>query len=272
MRGKLLGVFTAVVLFASVAVGTFVYLSSRPSSSVGNGEGFDISHVDAPKPVVVAPPPTPVEPPPPDFRTVSHDPLPSAGTSGSAVRPGSSAGSSSAPAADSPAREKEKAFLAAHGKELASYHAKLGAIAMQYYKTNPVVRDVDRAFAGMSRYMAVKRQFDRDRDPYKFARDAIALPEVRAEIARRVAQPAVWTAALGMISAAMKNPPPASLYNEAKRFMTGDDKVAGYVSEFTGVVTQNVPALVKGIPPGMDTRPFEKLANDVNPNSGLPKR
>lgn len=278
MRNKLLGVFTAVVIFASIAVGVFVYLSSRPSSSVGSGEGFDLAAVEAPKPpkVVVAPVAAPVDAPPPDYRLsgIQRDaslggPAP-AGTA--APRPGTPASASPAPAAapETAQRQREKAWLAAHGKEVEAYHAKLDKIAMQFYKTHPVVRDVDRAFAGMSRYMAVKQQFDKDRDPYAFARGALALPEVRAEIARRVADPAVWGAAIGMMTTALKNPPPPSLYNEAKNFMTGDQKVAGYITEFTGVAANNVGAIVKGIPPGTDTSGLEKLAHDVAPGAPLP--
>lgn len=271
MRNKLLGAFTALVIFASIALGTFVYLSSRPSSSVGSGEGFDLAQVEERKPVVVAPP-APAQPQ--DMRPmIGESPdSPIAGPAGSAppraTAPAASA--SGAEPAPTAARAREKAYLAAHGKEIAAYHAKLDAIAMKFYKTHPVVRDVDRAFAGMSRYMAVKRQFDKDRDPYKFAREAIALPEVRSEIARRAADPAVWNAAISMMLQALKNPPPASLYGEAKNFMTGDEKVAGYVTEFTGVVTSNVGALVKGIPRDADVRPLEKLARDVAPGAPIP--
>jgi hypothetical protein len=66
--------------------------------------------------------------------------------------------------------------------------------------------------------MEVKIRFDKNRDPYSFARDSLALPEVRAEISKRLKQPEVWTAALGMITSALKanrDPRHAAPWNSA---------------------------------------------------------
>ncbi|MCX5788236.1 MAG: hypothetical protein NTX64_06990 [Elusimicrobia bacterium] len=96
---------------------------------------------------------------------------------------------------------------------------KLGLITRPYRLRNPVVREVSWAFGRLPRYMEVKDQFERDGDPFKFARGAIALPEVRAEISRRLSDPRAWMAALGMIHDAMMDPPPKEIYNAALRFM-----------------------------------------------------
>ncbi len=298
MSNRALAVVTAVVLLLSFSVGTYIYLSSRPSSSAGSSNGFDLSGGEKAGIAVEGAP----APAPPGKIQSSPHPLigygdddaeeegasavvsgvpggahPSASADGVAAAiaavPGAAAaaaggsGGSTTPAAQ---RAHELDFLAKHGRELAAYHANLNKIAMKYFNSNPVVRDVDKAFAGMSNYMAVKKRYDKGGDPFQFARDAIALPEVRAEIAKRMTDPAVWGAALGMITEALKQPPPAALYKEAQNFMTADDKVADYVVGFTGDVAKNVPALIKGIPPGADLSGMKKIITDVAPSAALP--
>jgi hypothetical protein len=169
-------------------------------------------------------------------------------------------------------RRAEAAFLARHGAELANYERRLGRITSRYYKDYPVVRQVDKDFARMPRYMAVKDQYARSGDPFTFVRDAIALPEVRNEIAQKMADPAAWVAAIGMVSAALKDPPPPAVYQAAQQFMTGDPAMTAYMSDFTQIATKNAPIIAQSIPPGTDLSALSKLANDVSPGSVPPSR
>lgn len=184
-----------------------------------------------------------------------------------------SSGSSAAPPAPVAKRPEavasstlqEQAFLRANGQKLQAYHQKLKTIGEQGYKKYPVARQVDEAFARMPRYMQVRDEFIRTKDPFRFARESLALPEVRNEIKRRMAQPEAWAAALGMISEALKNPPPPEIYKAAQGFLSGDAAITGYMGEFVSEATRNVGALAKGIPAGMDLGALQKLAEDVAP-------
>ena len=163
-------------------------------------------------------------------------------------------------------RQHEKEFLAAHGAELARYHEKLRRITNRYYKKYPVVRDVDKTFAGMSRYMELKRRYDRDGAPLEFLHGAIALPEVRAEISRRLTDLQAWKASLGMISDSLKDPPPPVIYQEASRFMANPE-ITNYVSQFSGEVTKNLPTAAAAMTPDMNMTPILKVVQDVSPQS-----
>lgn len=188
-------------------------------------------------------------------------------------RPTPSASQASGEPAQSPAaaprpegREREQAFLARHGAALKTYHARMAGIALRYRKTHKVVAEVDMAFAAMPRYMEVKKRFDRQRDPYAFARDALALPEVRAEVSKRLKDPAVWSAALGMITATLKEaPPPKAFYDEALSFMSGDAAVAEHVSRFTEEAAKQAPAMAAALPKDpKELAALQKLVADGN--------
>ena len=159
----------------------------------------------------------------------------------------------------------EEQFLRAHAAEIQAYHAKLGAIGERYYQRYKVVRDVDAAFTAMPRYMEVRDQFIRERNPFKFARDAIALPEVRAEIARRLAQPDAWKVAVGMMTEALKNPPPPELYKAAQQFMASE-QMTEYLKDFTTEASKNAAVVAKALPE-TDVAALSKLAQDVAPNA-----
>lgn len=190
-------------------------------------------------------------------------PTPSASAPGSGSAPAAPAASSPAPLAG---RERESAFLARHGAALKQYHARMAGIALRYRKTHKVVAEVDMAFAAMPRYMEVKKRFDRQRDPYAFARDALALPEVRAEVSKRLKEPAVWSAALGMVTATLKEaPPPKAFYDEALSFLTGDPAVSEHVERFTQEAASQAPAMASALPkdPG-ELAALQKLVADGN--------
>jgi|GEM_PF-5606899 len=254
---------------ASVAIGWY-YLHADTTPTTSSSSGFDLAQVDArPAPGSVARPRRPSGPqtsPLPVFGSLGDD------LQGAPVAAGASAASAAAAggAASKYDRRNEAKFLADHGAELHNYQRRLDAITNRYFKAYPVVRDVDRQFAQMPRYMAVKQRYDQDGNPFAFARDAIALPEVQNAVAQRLADPQAWRAALGMINDALKDPPPPAVYQQAQQFMTGDPAMTAYMTDFTNVAKQNVPALVQGIPPGMDVTPMQKLARDIAPPSALP--
>ena len=276
-RGGILPMlFMIAVLAASCAVGGYyLYINSRSNSRL-SGNGFDVAKVDA------APAAAPSA-----YKSnqPTASPMPISGMPGfnappqetqNGIGPGvfkAGAPQSAAPAAPSASsaaeRAREKEFLTKHGAELQNYEEKvLGNITRKYQKNNQIVRDVDHAFGAMPRYMAIKNRYGKDKDPFGFARDAIALPEVRAEIAKRMADPAVWKAALGMITEAMRNPPPKAIYDEAKHFMQKEDAVAEYVSgEGADNARKNMGAITGAMGPDTDMSGLQKLAADIAPGA-----
>ena len=160
----------------------------------------------------------------------------------------------------------EKEFLRVHGAEIRAYHAKMGRIARLYYARHRVVRDVDRAFGRLPRYMAVKHAYQRDDNPFKFARDAIALPEVRGEIKRWLGNPQAWLAALGMINQTLRDPPPQDVYRAAQEFMDAPD-MADYLKEFTADASKHSDAMRKAVAQGADTSSLNQLMRDLAPGA-----
>lgn len=236
-----------------------------------SSSGFDLSHVsDSARPAVTGAREEVRSSPAPVIGGVAEAPA-----VGLAGRPAPSASApegdapSSSPAA-SPARlegrAREQAFLARHGAALERYHARMADIALRYRKTHKVVAEVDMAFAAMPRYMEVKKRFDRERDPFAFARDALALPEVRAEVSKRLKEPAVWSAALGMITATLKQaPPPKEFYDEALSFLTGDPAVSEHVERFTQEAAAQAPAMASALPKDpAELAALQKLVADGN--------
>lgn len=260
---KLIAVMAACILLFA-AVGVFVFHSGQEESAFSR-TGFDLSRVEQ-RQAVAARATTPLLP--------SSSPAPMKGsdilTAGSDLPSGPSAGRTSKTTAPDWKKEDEKKFLAQHAAELTAYRARLQRITDRYYKESPVVRDVDRAFGQMSRYMAIKRRYEQDRDPFQFTRDAVALPEVRAEIRRRLADPEVWKASLGMISDALKDPPPPAVYKGVQGFVLKDPSVSAYIGgELAQDVTKNLNAatITAAIGPETDLAPITKMVQDMDPRA-----
>jgi hypothetical protein len=205
---------------------------------------------------------------------------PAVGAGGVPLPPARDGAAPAAPGASAPAsaparlegRAREAAFLAQHGAALKQYHAKMAGVALKWRKTHKVVAEVDMAFAAMPRYMEVKKRFDRQRDPFSFARDALALPEVRAEVSKRMKDPAVWAAALGMISETVKTaPPPKAFYDEALSFLTSEPAVSDHVSKFTEEASAQAPLIAQSLPVGTDLTPLQKMVTDFTAASASAK-
>lgn len=268
--------FMIAALAASCAVGGYyLYINSRGSSRMSD-QGFDVAKVDAAP--AAAPsaykPNQPAASPMPIAGMPAFNPPPPAptGAAPGTFTPGANqpAGDPGMSTSEAKERARQKEFLAKHGAEISNYQNKvLGKITQKYYQNNPVVRDVDKAFGAMPRYMAIKNRYAKEKDPFAFARDAIALPEVRAEIAKRMADPAVWKAAIGMINEALRNPPPKAIYDEAKHFMQKSDDIADYVAnEAMGNARKNMDAITGAMGPETDMTGLQKLASDISPGLG----
>jgi len=166
-----------------------------------------------------------------------------------------------------PQRAKEKQFLSSHGAELDRYGSKLNRITTRYYRSDPVVREVDRSFGQLPRYMAVKHRYERDHDPFQFVRDSVALPEVRSEISKHMRNPRVWKASLGMIFDALRDPPPPAIYNAAKELVTKDGQVSDYMNGFTTDVFTNMPTNADVLPPNADMGLLWNVVKDIRPEA-----
>lgn len=253
-------------LTASAAWGLYTHL--HKSGEALSDSGFDLSSV------------TPSQAPallPAEREAAQASPAPVVGELADAPpvglqgRPAASASGAGAPPAAGPARPTkaeserghEAAFLAAHRAEIKRYHGRLTDIALKYRRSHKAVREVDEAFARMPRYMEVKRAFDRSGDPFAFARGALALPEVREEISKRLAQPEVWSAALAMINETVKKaPPPKALYTEVLGFLTREG-VAEHVEKFTEQAAGQAPLIARSLPPDADMAGLQKMVSDA---------
>ena len=278
-RGSGLQAFLMIAaLAASFAVGGYYwYMGSHGTTRLAE-TGFDVARVESPAPVsnYTAPAAPKSSPMPiaglPGMQTAgAAAPAEQAGQfqrggGGAAAQPAEPGGPS---AAD---RAREKEFLAKHGAELKAYEGRvLNPIAQKWFRNNATVRRVDAEFARLPRYMALKRQVDKDHDPYAFARGAIALPEVRAEITKCLSDPEVWKAAFGMINEALKSPPPKAIYDEAKRFMQHTEGVTDYMAnEFVPAAQKNQSAIMGALGPETDISGLQRLAQDIGPPGAIP--
>ena len=162
-------------------------------------------------------------------------------------------------------RRREAAFLRKHDGEIKRYQAYLARLGRKYRAQYPALRQLDSDFAKMDRYMALKDQYDSDRDAYKWARGAIALPEVRKEILKASANPEVMKGLIGLALEALKNPPPDSLHDEILRFLSSDKQAAPYVDDMSMDVVQNLTMILpSAVTPGMDLTPIKKIGNEIS--------
>ena len=262
-RSRALGYLMFATLAAGCAVGGYYYWRRQQTPSSYATTGFDLNQVEAQ-------PEAPVTYTPPPKQQPASSPLPIVGSGFSVSFGGSRPAAGPKFVKNGPSEDelkREQQFLARYGGVLRAYAGRLDRITVRHYKNSPVVREVDHAFGGMPRYMAVHARFEKDRNPFAFARDSLALPEVRAEIGKRMADPRVWKEAVTMVLEALRDPPPDVLYKEAQRFMTKDATMVDYLPEFTGQVTRNVGTAMQGIPKDADLAPLQKVMHDIAPTA-----
>ncbi|MFH1723562.1 MAG: hypothetical protein ABII00_02955 [Elusimicrobiota bacterium] len=163
-------------------------------------------------------------------------------------------------------REREEEMIKKYDPMIRKEVKRLSRITKRYHKKHAVVREVDRAFGKLPRYMALREQYLKDRNAYDFVRGAIALPEVRRLIRKYSLDVDVWKVALGMSSEAMKQKPPKPLYDEIVRFFTTDKKVSKFVADWTNWMMPNMGKMVtRAVPPGADLSALTSLGTDLNP-------
>ena len=159
-------------------------------------------------------------------------------------------------------RTREKLFLAQYDGAIKVYQDRLRDIGLRYHKKYPIVREVDGAFAGRGRYMAVKRRYEADRNLYQWARDTAALPEVRDTIKKYLARPEAWGVAVDMALDALKQPPPPPVYKEIARVMNGDPALRDFTDKVESDVQPNLGAAVTGLM-GKDLAPLQGVMKDL---------
>ncbi len=260
-RTRRLALLTAGTLAAGCLVGVYYYWRGQNAPPTYSTAGFDVSQVES------QPEAAPTYAPPPPRQVPASSPAPILGAGFSVSSNNRAAAPKFVKNAPPPEQLKaEQEWLKRYGGMLYGYNRGLRTITRRHYQSSPVVREVDKAFGAMPRYMAVRDRYMKEGNPFAFARDSLALPEVRSEIAKRMTDPRVWKESVTMILETLRSdPPPAVLYQEMKRFMTKDPTMVDYLPEFTGQVTRNVGTAMQGIPQGADLGPLQKVMHDVAP-------
>lgn len=167
-------------------------------------------------------------------------------------------------------REREMQAMIRLHPVLRQYQKKLREIVARHWQKYPVVREIDAEFGKLGRFVALRRRYERDKDAHQFAREALALPEVRALVKRYLANGQAWRATLSMINEAIKAPPPKPLMDEMKHFFTHDEAVMEYTAKFGQDVSANAGVLAQNIPPEADMDAIMKLTRDLTPKSSMP--
>lgn len=174
-----------------------------------------------------------------------------------------------APAAPPKKREEPAPLLQSRGPDfnrmIDAELKRLTLITRRYYKESPKVREVDKAFGSLPRYMAVRKRYLEQHDAYAFAHDALALPEVRQTVKKYASDPNVWRVTLSMMREALKEKPPKPLYDEMKRFFTQDKQTVEFAAELSAEVMPRMGKLLPQIvKPGEDLKPLQDLAKDLH--------
>ncbi|MBI5208714.1 MAG: hypothetical protein HY927_01925 [Elusimicrobia bacterium] len=240
----ILGIAVIVVALALV-VGGFVMMRGSGESSVARPSGSVFGGIPRDRePLAPAPPPL-----------SNQDSTQLAATS----KPAAPAPVLAAPSGN---RAREKAFLAQHDGEIRQCQDRLRELGMRYHAKSALVRQIDAEFAGMDRYMALKKRYEADRDAYAWARDTIALPEVRQTIRKYVTKPEAWSVFSDIMIEALKEPPPKAVYDEMRNFVKRDPSVTDYASELTQAIGENSQAVFNSLS-GKNSKALHELALDL---------
>lgn len=166
-------------------------------------------------------------------------------------------------------RAHEQKFLREHGTEISKYQGYLASLGKKY--TNQEVAKMNAEFAANGRVMALKEQYQKDKNPYRWARGMIALPEVRNALVHYSANPKVLGSMSKVTLEALKNPPSPALYRETVRFLSKDSQMSTYMKELTGSLGETIPkTLPKALPGGTDTTPLENLGQQITGGNSAP--
>ena len=159
-------------------------------------------------------------------------------------------------------KKRERAFLRKHYREIRRYQNRLGALGRKYRAKYPALRKMDAEFSKMDRYMALNRQYKKDRNAFNWARGVMALPEVRAALIRYSSDPQVVKAVVEVSLEAMKTPPPQEIQREIQRFLTADPKTSDHVNEVLVQSLGNDMGTLTSMP-AKTLAPLQKLGSKV---------
>lgn len=200
------------------------------------------------------------------YRALSS--LPSSGgvsmldRAGRSGRSAQGAGGRSASRGATSSRERE--FIRRHDKELKNYQAYLRRLGQRARAKYPVVRAMDSDFAKMDRYMALKRQYERDRDPYKWMRGVMALPEVKRAIVHYSRDPEVVRALTEVAVEALSHPPSGAVFNEIMSFVCAPEQ-SGYMTSLSNDVMGGATAgIMAGFQEGQDMTALVGLGEQIS--------
>ena len=157
----------------------------------------------------------------------------------------------------------EQAFVNRHKKAIKSYQKYLSSLGRKYRGKYPALRAMDAEFRKMPRYAALNRAYARDRNPYKWARGVMALPEVKSAIVKYCRNPQVAKGMIELSLEALRNPPPREIYSEILNFLSSDAKTSKYVSELTRPVAEGAAMALPELDPGTDFSPLTKLGDQI---------
>lgn len=160
---------------------------------------------------------------------------------------------------------EEKDFLRRNGGNLRKYGNFLAGLGAKH--GNSDVDKMSAEFGGMPRLSALNAQYKKDKDPYRWARGAAALPEVRAALVRYSSNPRVVGALARAGLDALRNPPPQSIYKETVRFATTDAQMASFVRDLKDSAGNNVS---KNLPKGEDLSPLKNLGLELAGQPNIP--
>jgi hypothetical protein len=173
--------------------------------------------------------------------------------------------------APSTGSQREIDFIRTHAREIREYQIRLNILGMKYISKYPALRRMDSDFAKMGRYMALKRQFDKDLNAYNFARGMTALPEVRAAIIRYSANPDVVLAIVSAAMEAVKNPPPQAIQDEIANFFAENPNTTTYVNDILVQAVGNAMPTISSLP-GKDLATLQKIGGGVMGGNILKQR
>lgn len=160
--------------------------------------------------------------------------------------------------------QREKDFLARHDPALKRYQEYMNELGMKYWKKYPIIRQIDAEFSKMDRFMALKAQYEKDRDAYKWARGTLALPEVRSAILKYATSPSAMLAGIDFASEALKNPPPKPIYNEMMNFVTKEPAAMALVNDVSMKAVNNVDeVLPQAMAAGIDVSSLQNLGGQI---------
>jgi len=159
--------------------------------------------------------------------------------------------------------KREKEFIRKHAREIRKYQDQLGKIGQKHWKKSAALRRMDADFAKMDRYMALNRQYAKDRNAFNWARGVLALPEVRAAVIRYSSDPEAVQALVEVgLEAAKTAPPPQALLSELQHFMSSDEKTSRQVNDVLVQSIGNAMGTLAAIP-AQKLAPLQKLGGKI---------